>query len=289
MTSDKATERSMADKPLPEKLRRRYSVNTVDEMWHKHLTEGNVRTKQWRHLFGMLPSNPRCVNCHTPFAGFGSTLLHLLRGPISERSSKNPRYCAGCHFFTTQFPGGAEIELTMVFVDVRGSTTLAEKMNNSEFSQLMNRFYEATINVLVQADAFIDKLVGDEVTALFIPGYAGKEHARKAVEAGQDLLRVTGYGDSGGPWVPVGIGVHTGTAWVGSIVGASGVGPDFTALGDNVNIAARLASKAGAGEIFVSESAYHKAALKTNAENRTLELKGRSEPVTVYVFKIGAG
>jgi adenylate cyclase len=279
----------MSDKPLPEKLRRRYQVDTVDEMWRKHLIEGNVRTKQWRHLFGMLPSNPRCVNCHTPFAGFGSVLLRLLRGPLTLRSVKNPRYCAGCHFFTTQFPGGAEIELTMLFVDVRGSTTIAETMNNTEFSQLMNRFYEATINILVQADAFIDKLVGDEVTALFIPGYAGKDHARKAVEAGQELLRVTGYREAGGPWIPIGVGVHTGTAWVGSIVGASGAGADFTALGDNVNIAARLASKAGAGEVLVSESAYNKAALNTNTEKRTLELKGRSEPVTVHVLKIGAG
>ncbi|HET9907843.1 MAG TPA: adenylate/guanylate cyclase domain-containing protein, partial [Anaerolineales bacterium] len=107
-------------------------------------------------------------------------------GPIALRSVKNPRYCTGCHFFTTQFPGGAEIELAMLFVDVRGSTTMAETMNNTEFSHLMNRFYEATINVLVQADAFIDKLVGDEVTALFLPGYAGKDHARKAVQAGRN-------------------------------------------------------------------------------------------------------
>src|SRR5574342_29646 len=242
----------MSDKPLPEKLRRRYQVDTVDEMWRKHLIDGNVRTTQWRHLFGMLPSNPRCVNCHTPFSGIGSALLHLVRGPVALRSNKNPRYCTACHFFTTQFPGGAEIELTMLFVDVRGSTTIAETMNNTEFSYLMNRFYEATINVLVQADAFIDKLVGDEVTALFIPGFAGKEHARRAVEAGQALLRVTGHADPDGPWVPVGVGIHTGMAWVGSIVGASGAGADFTALGDNVNVAARLASNAKAGEVLIS-------------------------------------
>jgi adenylate cyclase len=285
MNSKQATRRFMSDNPLPEKLRRRYQVDTVDEMWRKHLIEGNVMTKQWRHLFGMLPSNPRCVNCHTPFAGFGSTLLRLIRGPITQRSSKNPRYCAGCHFFTTQFPGGAEIELTMLFVDVRGSTTLAEKMNNSEFSQLMNRFYEATIQVLVQADAFIDKLVGDEVTALFIPGYAGRDHACKAVEAGQELLRVTGYGETSGPWVPIGVGIHTGTAWVGSIVGARGAGADFTALGDNVNIAARLASKAGAGEVLISEATYSAAHIENDdLEKRDLELKGKSELVSVRVL-----
>jgi adenylate cyclase len=204
-----------------------------------------------------------------------------------KKSTKNPRYCADCHWFTTQFPGGAEIELTMLFVDVRGSTTIAETMNNTEFSILMNRFYEAAINVLVRADAFIDKLVGDEVTALFIPGYAGKDHAQKAVEAGQNLLRVTGYGKSGGPWVPIGVGIHTGLAWVGSIVGTSGAGADFTALGDNVNIAARLASKAKAGEVLISEAAYAASGLDFGElEQRQLELKGKSEPIGVRVMGV---
>jgi adenylate cyclase len=275
----------MPDQLLPEKLRRRFQVNTVAEMWHKYLTEGNIRTKHWRHLYGMLPSNPRCVVCHTPFEGIGSVFLRMIRGPLTRRSVKNPRYCTGCHFFTTQFPGGAEIELTMLFVDVRGSTTIAEKMNNTEFSRLMNRFYEATIDVLVRADAFIDKLVGDEVTALFIPGYAGEKHAHKAVEAGKALLRVTGHGGPDGPWVPVGVGIHTGKAWVGSIAGASGAGADFTALGDNVNIAARLASKASAGEVLISEATYDAARMENeNLEKRDLELKGRSELVRVRVL-----
>jgi adenylate cyclase len=273
----------MPNRPLPEELRRRLKVNSVDEMWHKMLTEGNVRMRHYRHLYGMLPSNPRCVDCHHPFAGIGGSLLRITQG--THKSDKNPRFCSGCHSFTTQFPGGAEIELTMLFVDVRGSTTIAEKMNDAEFSRLMNRFYEATINVLVQADSFIDKLVGDEVTALFIPGFAGQEHARKAVEAGQALLRVTGYEEPEGPWIPVGVGIHTGKAWVGSIAGASGAAADFTALGDNVNIAARLASRAGAGEVLISEDTYNAAQLKIQGlEKRKLELKGKSELVSVRVL-----
>ncbi|HSG25422.1 MAG TPA: adenylate/guanylate cyclase domain-containing protein [Anaerolineales bacterium] len=184
-----------------------------------------------------------------------------------------------------EIPGGAEVELTMLFVDVRGSTTIAENMDTLEFSRLMNRFYEAAIKVLVRADAFIDKLVGDEVTALFIPGYAGKDHAHKAVEAGKALLQVTGHGSSRGPWVPVGVGIHTGTAWVGSIVGARGAAADFTALGDNVNIAARLASNAGPGEVLISESTYNNAQINnTSLEKRTLELKGKSEKFVVRVM-----
>jgi adenylate cyclase len=175
----------------------------------------------------------------------------------------------------------------MLFVDVRGSTTIAEKMTAAEFSRLMNRFYETTIHILIHADAFIDKLVGDEVTALFIPGYAGKEHARKAVEAGQTLLRATGHEEPQGPWVPVGVGIHTGIAWVGSIVGASGAGSDFTALGDNVNIAARLASKAGVGEALISDATSDAAQMDTEGlEKRELELKGKSEAVTVFVKRL---
>ena len=139
----------------------------------------------------------------------------------------------------------------------------------------------------MQADAFVDKLVGDEVTALFIPGFAGKAHARRAVEAGQALLRVTGHAAPEGPWIPVGVGIHTGAAWVGSIVGASGVGADFTALGDNVNITARLASKAGAGEVLAIEATCQAALIETEGlERRDLELKGKSELVSVRVLHV---
>ena len=270
----------MPDQMLPENLQRQFKVNTVDEMWYKNLTEGNIRLKRYRPFFGRLPSNPRCVNCHRPFAGIGGALLRRLQGV--HKSDKNPRMCNGCYAFTSQFPGGAEIELSMLFVDVRGSTTIAERMDTLEFSRLMNRFYEAAIKVLVRANAFIDKLVGDEVTALFIPGFAGEEHSRKAVQAGQSLLRVTGHEDPGGPWVPVGVGIHTG---VGSIAGARGAAADFTALGDNVNIAARLASKAGQGEVIISEDTYNAAQIRNEGlEKRDLELKGKSELVSVRVM-----
>ena len=273
----------MPDQLLPENLRRQYKVSTVNEMWEKNLTEGNIYWRRYRHYYGKLPTNPRCANCHRPFAGIGGKILHSLQG--IEKSTKNPRYCADCHGFAYEYPGGAEIELSMLFVDVRGSTTIAEKMDTLEFSRLMNRFYEAAINVLVQADAFIDKLVGDEVTALFVPGFAGEEHARRAVEAGQKLLRVTGHSDRDGPWVPVGVGIHTGTAWVGSIVGASGEAADFTALGDNVNIAARLASQAAQGEVIASEATLAAAGIDLGGlERRDLDLKGKSELVRVGVL-----
>jgi adenylate cyclase len=279
------TNQTMPERPLPEKLQERFKARTVEEMWQKNLVEGNVRWRHYRHFYGKLPSNPRCVNCHRPFAGPGGALLRALQGV--KKSAKNPRFCADCYGFTSQFPGGAEIELTMLFADVRGSTSLAETMSATEFGRLMNRFYEAAISVLVPTDAFIDNQIGDEITALFVPGFAGEEHAHKAVEAGRELLRVTGHGARSGPWVPIGVGIHTGEAWVGSIAGARGDAADFTALGDNVNVTARLASQANRGEVLISDATYKSAQLANDRlEKRDLELKGKSNRVGVRVIHV---
>jgi adenylate cyclase len=198
--------------------------------------------------------------------------------------SKNPHFCGACLIDTEV--GGVEIELSMLFADVRDSTALAEKMTPVEFSQWMNRFYAVATDLLLETDAFIDKLVGDEVIGLYIPGFSGPQHARLAVQAAQALLKATGHGPRGKPWLPVGIGVHTGIAYVG-LVGTKGGISDLTALGDAMNVAARLASSARAGEVLVSEAAYTAAKLNLkNAEQRQLELKGKSEIVKAYVLGV---
>ncbi len=167
---------------------------------------------------------------------------------------------------------------------------MAEQMSATEFTRLMNRFYAAATNVLVKTDAFIDKLIGDEVMAVYLSIFAGTSHARVALQAAQDLLRVTGHGDRGGPWLPVGVGVHTGITFFGTVSGVEGTFSDFTALGDNVNIAARLASQAGPGEALISDEAYLAAGLDLgHVEKHQLELRGRSEPVSVRVVRLAPG
>ena len=245
------------------------------------LTEGEPVPRHIYHFLGWLPSDPRCKLCAAPFKGWGGFLMHLLG---RDQSRYNPRFCQKCEVF--EHPGGAEVPLTMLFADVRGSTQLAEQMSAREFGQLMNRFYTVASHILIQSDAMVDRLLGDEAIGLYIPGFAGSEHPRRAIEAAQDLLRRTGHADSNGPWLPVGVGVHTGTAFVG-VVGDESITADFTALGDNVNITARLASEAGTGEILVSETAYAAAHLQPgNQERRQLELKGKSEPIGVYVLRV---
>jgi len=257
---------------------------TPEEEWYQMLTEGEPIPRRLYHLHGLLPSDPRCKLCGSPFKGWGGFIMHLIG---RDQSRYNPRFCEKCNVF--EHPGGAEVPLTMLFADVRGSTQLAEQMSARDFSRLMNRFYTVASRVLIQTDAMVDRLLGDEAIGLYLPGFAGREHPRRAIEAAQDLLKLTGHRDPKGPWIPVGVGVHTGRAYVG-VVGGEESTADFTALGDNVNITARLASEAGPGEILISEASYAAADLnREDLERRQMELKGKSEPIGVRVMRISAG
>lgn len=253
---------------------------TKEEEWHRALTQGEDVSRRFHRFVGLLPANPRCKLCNAPFKGWGGVVMRMMGRP---QSKKNPRYCEPCAFQET---GGAEVEISMLFADVRGSTTLAEGMSPAEFTKLISGFYKVATDVFVRADALIDRLVGDEVIGLFIPAFAGQDHPKRAVDAAQELVRRLDAGRSGKPQLPVGVGVHTGIAFVGVVQGAEEGIRDFTALGDNVNITARLASQAEAGEILISEAAFLAAGLDAdNLEQRSLMLKGRSEPIKVHVMK----
>jgi adenylate cyclase len=259
------------------------SCATPAAYWHAILTGEHPGLRRGRAFFARLPGSPRCKLCHAPLAGPLSPLLRLLG---KARSSKNPRFCADC---LAKAPlGGAEVEVSLLFADVRGSTSLAERLRPSEFAARMNAFYAAGTDALIRTDALIDKFMGDEVIGLYTPGFAGPDHARQAVTGARELLRATGHADPDGPWLPIGIGVHIGIAYVGA-VGTEGSVSDVTALGDAANTAARLASAAGPGEILVSAAAYEAAGLDTDqVEQRRLQVKGRLEPVNVRVLRAGA-
>jgi adenylate cyclase len=181
---------------------------------------------------------------------------------------------------------GAEIQLTMLFADVRGSSTLAEEIGVSVFHKLINRYYRVCGKVLAESDALVVRLIGDAVIGLYVPGIAGREHARTALDAACALLNETGHARRAGPWIQVGIGVQTGHAYVGA-VGSSAAISDITMLGDVANSTARLCSLAQPGEILVSKETYHEARLASDdCELRLLQLKGRSEPMEAYVIRI---
>ena len=266
----------------------------VKQFWHTYLTQGKLppetnhewyESKIFRPFVRVLPSEPRCRICYYPFHGIGGMLARTFLGLVP--SKMNPQLCNVCERFADRHQGGAEVELSLLFADVRGSTSIAEMMNPSEFSELIDRFYRVTTKILFRRNAFIEKLIGDEVTGFFVPGFAGQDHARAAIEAGREILAATGHGKEQGPWIPVGVGVHTGIAYVGAISTGAGTS-DIAVLGDNVNAAARIASRAGIGELLASEDAIAASGLDfSSEESRHLELKGRTTPVDIRVIRPG--
>jgi adenylate cyclase len=250
--------------------------------WRRKLDGSDQGLRPRRRFWRSLPTAPRCKLCLRPFAGPGGAVMRMVGlGPWE----KNPKYCRGCYQSIDANHGGAEVELSMLFADVRGSTGLAEGMSPRDFSGLLNRFYEVAARILVDREAIVDKFVGDEVVGLFVPGMTGLDHAARAVDAALAMLHATGHGSAEDPWVPIGAGVHTGVAFVGS-VGEGGV-TDFTALGDAVNTTARLASAAAGGEVLVTSAAAEAARISARHERRHLELRGRREPVDVVVLRAG--
>ena len=246
--------------------------------WQKVLVEGHEPPKRAHRVFRHLPSPPRCKLCHNPFGGVGGRLVGLFGFTPSR---KNPNLCSRC---CDDLPaGGLELDIAVLFADVRDSSALCERVGAGAFADLMNHFYRTSTAVLIRHDAIIDKLIGDEVMALFIPGIAGAEYRRRAVLAAADLLGAL-LKDSA---LPVGAAVVAGVAYVGN-VGADQV-LDFTALGDPVNTAAHLQAHAAPGEVLLAADLWLAVSGEfPGAEHRDVSVRGRDEPVAVKVVRVPA-
>lgn len=250
-----------------------------DTVWMDWFTTSAFRVdKDLRRIFGRLPRDPRCKFCNAPFQGFGANVVRVLFG--KTQSNLNPRFCNMCEEASRRFPGGAEVPMSMLFADVRGSTALSEKMSTTEFRQLINRFYTNATRIITEEDGLVEKLAGDAVAAFWGAGFAGPDYVARTIRVAKNLARVMMH-----EAIPVGIGVHYGVAFFGAMGTADSL-TEISAIGDEVNTAARLASKAAAGEIIVSEQALAKAGMDGSAlEARSLELKGIGEPVRVRVMR----
>ena len=253
--------------------------DNVNQIWHDwFMTDAFAVERRLQGFFRILPHDPRCKLCHAPFHGIGGTVVGALYG--RKQSSLNPQFCNICEDFAKKFPGGAEVEMSMLFADVRGSTALSEQMTATEFQKLINRFFVGATKVIGEEYGLVEKLAGDAVSAFWGAGFAGKDYVARTVRAAQKIQLYMMQQQ-----IPVGIGVHAGVAYFGAMGSTDGL-INISAIGDEVNTAARLASKALAGEIIVSEKALNQAAIDGNKfESRSLELKGVSEPVKVRVMR----
>ena len=201
------------------------------------------------------------------------------------QSREDPRVCNTCIKHGQEHPGGAHVDLAVVFADMRGSTATAERIGDRAFTELIDRFFQTSSNVLIGEGALLGRLAGDSASGFFVPGLAGPEFARAALNSAVELLKATGHGGGDGePWIPLGVGVHAGHAYLG-LVGSPGGAMELTALGDDINVGARLGDAAGVGEILASVQLCHLVGLNTgDLEQRQLSLKGKESSVEVVVI-----
>jgi len=182
--------------------------------------------------------------------------------------------------------GGEEKEVTILFSDIRRFTTLAESLPPAQVLEMLNNYFSTMLAVVIQNEGMVDKLMGDSVMALFgAPISLGNDPLR-AVQCALDMQRaVVGFNreqkSRGLPILEMGIGINTGPVVAGNI--GSAMRMEYTVIGDNVNVAARLQGIAGPGEILVSEATYRQVAELVEATPmEPMQLKGKSRAVGVF-------
>ncbi len=224
-----------------------------------------------------LPAQPRCKLCYIPFGGVGRVLG-------IRPSRKNSNFCRSC--FEAAPLGGHETPIGVLFADARGFTEWATHEAATDVAAALNRFYKGAMSTLMAHDAIVDKFLGDEVMALFISDIPtlGAKTCDQMLIAAEEMMAAAKQSFSE---LPIGVGLHYGAAWVGN-VGVETM-KDFTALGDVVNIAARLQGCAGPGQIVMSEDVYARLTAPPITTEQRFTVKGKTDPLHARVSTPGGG
>jgi adenylate cyclase len=183
---------------------------------------------------------------------------------------------------------GEQKNLTVLFSDIRGFTTISEQMSSEQLGQFMNEYLTAMSHIIRAYDGTLDKFIGDAIMAIWGAPLDDEDHAAKAVRASMammDQLRAsqTDFAARGLPVIEIGIGINTGIVSVGNF--GSRERFDYTVMGDNVNLASRLEglNKEYGPNIIISE--FTKAALGDRFFCRIVDkvkVKGKNKAVVIY-------
>lgn len=181
---------------------------------------------------------------------------------------------------------GERRDVTVIFCDMRGFTTLAEKLAPEEVVAALNDFYSLMIDLTIKNNGTINKFLGDAVMAIFGAPAAYPDHCWRAVQtalemqAGVAALSARRISEGKDP-ISIGIGISAGEAVAGTVGTEDQM--EYTVIGDKVNLAARLESSAKPGQILVSEPTYRQVADKVNARCLgPIHVKGKEEAVVVF-------
>lgn len=261
------------------------SHDDADNVWIGIFRDGSHELNQMRKRFLARPAPPRCRLCYAPFAGDGPLQGHA-------PNVRNPRFCNSCDGYINNRPnGGAFVELSLFYADIRGSVALAEGKSGAEISKYKDIFYHAVTRALVDTEGFVLELRGDCVIGAYPPGFCGKDHAAKAIEAAQRVLSDNPRMLDGSR-LPIGFGIQTGEMFVHMVTGAEGTIQEILMEGDTTNVAQRLCGQAKAGEVLIGDAAYQAAEIARvhelsldRAERREVQIAGRSQPVAAWVWR----
>lgn len=185
--------------------------------------------------------------------------------------------------------GGVRTDITVMFIDVRGFTPLSERLAPESTLQLLNQYLHLCADTIFKHNGTLDKFMGDGVMAIFGAPYHLDNHADHAVRAALELQRCAeelrarlAEGIELSDRFGIGIGIQSGEAIVGN-VGSEKLRLDYTAIGDSVNVASRLESRALPGQIVVGEGTFVRICNRFElAKIGPLQLKGKSEEVMAY-------
>jgi adenylate cyclase len=205
----------------------------------------------------------------------------------------NPNICTICEraFRYVKKNNHVTSKATILFADIRGFTTLSERMDPRQLSEMVRIFHDRCAQAIWAHDGIVNKQMGDGLMAIFNFPIKIADHAGAAIKAARDIQQhctvaleslksnLDGLPDH---VLGVGVGIHTGEVEIGEF---SSFRSDFTAIGGAVNLAARLESQAAIGEILVSAASVAAAAgLTDGAKERLLTLKGIEQPVAARVL-----
>lgn len=185
--------------------------------------------------------------------------------------------------------GGERTEVTILMTDLRDFTTLCEQMEPEELVALLNRYFDVMIDAVLEFGGTLDKFVGDAIVTVYNAPLPQTDHALRAVLTAvsmrERLARFNrAQAEQGQPVLRMGMGIHSGPAVVGNI-GSDGKRVEYTAMGDTVNVAARLEglTKELRHDVCISEETYQQVQAWVEVDEPVAAtVKGRQMPVTVY-------
>ena len=185
--------------------------------------------------------------------------------------------------------GGTESEITILFSDIRGFTSMSEKLSPTEIVKLLNKYFKSMINVVFKYNGTLDKIVGDELMVLYGVPLKSEDDTDNAVKTAIKMFKALDKFNEkivkeGYKPFKIGIGINKGKAVSGNI--GSEQQMNYTVIGDTINLGARLCSHAKSGEILISSSV--KSVISDDYPFKkipSIEVKGKSKPIEVWLYK----